>query len=127
MTGIIWFVQLIHYPLFKKIPIEALPAYERKNYKTAYLTVPVMVVELITGLYIFFFAYTELFIWNMILLAIIEFSTIIFQIPIQMRIAKSASTELISKLVNTNWIRTVSWTLRCIILIYISLTIIRNL
>lgn len=116
MTGVCWFVQVVHYPLFRAIPLELLPGVEKKNFRTAYVTVPVMVVELFSGLYIYFSDYDFIFLWNMILLAVIEVSTVFFQIPLQIQLTKTPSKILISKLIKTNWIRTISWTLRCVLL-----------
>jgi hypothetical protein len=119
MTGICWFVQIIHYPLFHEISSKDFPNYEQKNYRTTYLTVPVMIVELFTGIYLLFNAYADLFLYNMILLFFIELSTILFQIPIQISLSKKGSSIMISKLVYTNWIRTILWSVRCIILVII--------
>ena len=116
MTGICWFVQVVHYPLFLQIPDKDFPTYEKKNYRTAYLTVTIMVVELFTGLYIVFNYENELFFWNMVLLLIIELSTILFQIPIQIGLSKKSSRKQKLKLIRTNWIRTIAWSMRCMVL-----------
>jgi len=116
MTGVSWFVQIVHYPLFREIPIAEFTKYERKNFVTAYVTVPVMVAELLSGVYLFFESYSTLFLINMVLLAVIEISTVVFQIPIQLKLSKNASLALMSKLVKTNWIRTICWSARSIVL-----------
>tara|TARA_B110000046_G_scaffold173759_1_gene196726 strand:+ start:75505 stop:75924 length:420 start_codon:yes stop_codon:yes gene_type:complete len=124
MTGICWFVQTIHYPLFHEIRIEDFSKYERKNYRTAYLTVPLMVIELFSGIYYFFVVEnSKLFFWNLVLLLIIELSTVFFQIPIQAKLSKIYDKQLIKKLILTNWIRTISWTARTSILSIILLKI----
>ena len=47
MTGIIWFVQIVHYPLFVKIPGKGFTAYERSHtVRTGWVVAPLMLVEL---------------------------------------------------------------------------------
>ena len=112
MTGLCWFVQVVHYPLFYQINLSELPAYERKNSVTAYITIPVMIMELLTGLYLLYLDQDYLFLTNIALLGIIGLSTVIFQVPMHLKLMNEASSQLIKKLINTNWIRTISWTLR---------------
>jgi len=81
MAGLCWFVQIVHYPLFHEINLEDFPLYEKKNAATAYITVPVMVLELATGLYLLYDAANFFTISNVILLGIIGLSTFIFQVP----------------------------------------------
>lgn len=60
MAGLCWFVQVVHYPLFREIPLADFPKYERKNFVTGFVTVPVMTIELATGLYLLYHKYTSL-------------------------------------------------------------------
>ncbi|MGI9550889.1 MAG: hypothetical protein ACR2MT_06810 [Aurantibacter sp.] len=121
MCGLCWFVQIVHYPLFKAVPLHNFPAYQKKNYVTGHVTVPMMTVELFSGLWVLFAAYSDLFLTNMILLAIIWGSTFVFQVPIHLQLAKNPTHKLMSRLIRTNWIRTLSWTMRSGILAYLLL------
>ncbi|MCD2260487.1 hypothetical protein [Psychroserpens luteolus] len=124
MTGLCWFVQIVHYPLFRAIDSDVFPKYERKNAITGVITVPVMTIELITGL-ILIYSYPEnLYILNIVLLAMIWLSTMIFQVPIHLKLMNEGSSKLITKVIRTNWIRTLSWTARSVILIYLLWTLI---
>ena len=116
MCGLCWFVQIVHYPLFLAIRTEDFPVYEQKNFVTAYVTVPTMVVELLTGLYLLYQHQELLYYLNVALLVIIGLSTAIFQVPMHLKLMKEADVPLIHKLIKTNWIRTIAWTLRAIIL-----------
>ncbi|MFY0629560.1 MAG: hypothetical protein JXR05_04205 [Flavobacteriaceae bacterium] len=102
MTGICWFVQIVHYPLFNAIDLEAFPSYKKKNIATAYITVPTMTVEIITGLYLLYEINSDIYLYNLLLLAVIWLSTIIFQVPIHLKLMKKATPALISKLIKTN-------------------------
>tara|TARA_R110002167_G_scaffold35569_14_gene113570 strand:- start:375 stop:743 length:369 start_codon:yes stop_codon:yes gene_type:complete len=113
MCGLCWFVQIVHYPLFRAVRIADLPQYEQKNFVTGYVTVPIMTVELISGIWYLLMFHDTIFIYNIVLLGIIWGSTFIFQVPIHLKIARSPTPQLINKLVTTNWIRTLGWSIRC--------------
>ncbi len=119
MTGLCWFVQVVHYPLFKEIPLDKLPNYERKNAVTAYITVPLMIVELMTGMVILYFNPEWVYLINVFLMGVIGLSTFMFQVPIHLKLMHWASPDLINKVTQTNWIRTVSWTIRSGVLFYV--------
>ena len=119
MTGLCWFVQIVHYPLFRAIKLEDLPQYEQKNKVTGYITVTVMTLELITGLVVVYQQFELLYILNIVFLALIWLSTMVYQVPMHLKLMIVASNETISKLIRTNWIRTLSWTIRSGILMII--------
>jgi len=116
MTGLCWFVQIVHYPLFRHIELEQFPRYERKNFVTAVVAVPAMTVELVSGLYLLYQDMSLVYVLNVGLLIAIGFSTMLFQVPIHLRLAKKATSQLIDKLILTNWIRTISWSARMVLL-----------
>ncbi|MFT4661944.1 MAG: hypothetical protein ACI8XB_002226 [Patiriisocius sp.] len=60
MCGLCWFVQIVHYPLFMTIRLEDFPKYKTRNYITGFLTVPIMVLELTTAMYLLYFNHTEI-------------------------------------------------------------------
>ncbi|WP_323788267.1 hypothetical protein [Psychroserpens sp.] len=119
MTGLCWFVQVVHYPLFREIDSDKFPAYERKNLITGVITVPIMTIELITGIILLFNSSASLYIINMILLAFVWLSTFLFQVPIHLKLMSEGSPKLITKVIRTNWIRTLSWTARTLLVGYI--------
>lgn len=119
MTGLCWFVQVVHYPLFRSISLDTFKKYERKNVLlTAYIAVPIMVVESLSGLYLLYYNQTLLHLINVLLLIIIGLSTFLFQAPIHLKLMIDPSPKLINRLIHTNWIRTISWSIRSGIVIY---------
>lgn len=116
MTGLCWFVQFVHYPLFRSIKLEDFPAYEVKHFRTGFITIPVMIIELITGLILLYQTPSTLLLINMGILGVIGLSTMIFQVPLHLKLRKLATSSSIEKLIQTNWIRTIGWTLRMVIL-----------
>jgi len=119
MTGVIWFVQVVHYPLMGKIGSEAFLEYERHHQNRTFLVVGVqMVLELITGIWLCWQqSYNPLQWWNLGLLIIIWLSTFLIQSPLHEKLGNEYKLDWQRKLVNTNWIRTILWTVRSIILL----------
>ena len=50
MVGLIWFVQIVHYPLYANVGREQFPEYEAlHNRMTTWVVGPAMLVELVTA------------------------------------------------------------------------------
>ena len=77
-----------------------------------------MSVELITGILLIkspIFGHSNvLFFISMILLALIWFLTATFFISIHKKLSKGYNKDIINKLVNLNWLRTILWSLRMV-------------
>ncbi|MFT4779093.1 MAG: hypothetical protein ACI923_001628 [Flavobacteriales bacterium] len=116
MAGLCWFVQIVHYPLFHQIGLQQFPLYEKKNFVTAFIAVPVMAIEFTTGLYLLYHNIESIYFLNAALMVIIGLSTMLLQVPIHFKLMKKASSKLIRKLILTNWIRTLSWSIRIILI-----------
>lgn len=117
MTGIIWFVQVVHYPLFAGLGGPAFAAYERAHLRRVVpLAAPLMIVELATGLLLAWrppAAVADWQIWlNAGLLALIWISTAFLQLPAHARLRRGFDPPTHRRLVRSNWIRTVAWTIR---------------
>jgi len=112
MTGLIWFVQLVHYPLLRRLPAEAVAAYAREHARrTGWVVGPVMLAEL--GLALALAARGGPLAWTALaLLGMIWASTASLQVPLHRRLANGPDPTAIESLVRTNWIRTAAWTLR---------------
>lgn len=117
MAGVIWFVQMEHYPLFGAVGAEAFPQYEVMHRSaTGLLVAPLMLLELGTGLWLLWQAPTGLPTWipwvGIALLGLIWASTFWVQVPLHDKLLGQQSGEAIQRLVQSNWIRTIAWTLR---------------
>jgi hypothetical protein len=128
MTGIIWFVQVVHYPLFQKIPGPAFPAYEAVHtVRTGWVVAPLMLVELGSALALLIVrlpsggmapaAIDPLHLAALGCLLLIWASTFFLQVPLHGRLLLSADSECLHRLVATNWIRTILWSVRMMLLI----------
>lgn len=120
MLGLIWFVQIVHYPLFKEIAEDSFTNYEKLHCKlTGFVVGPAMIIEIITGFLLFYLESTlsrTLLILNLIFLLTIWLSTIFIQSRAHLKLAKSFDSNIHKNLVKLNWLRTILWSLRAVIL-----------
>ena len=116
MTGLIWFVQIIHYPLYREVPEDPFHAYQERHLRSAGpLIAPMMVFELLTLGLVLWKAPHPMFFASGAVLAAIWLSTFLIQVPIHRRLEARRDEAAIGRLVGTNWIRTAGWTLRTIL------------
>lgn len=124
MTGLIWFVQIVHYPLFAAIGGSEFIAYEKHHQlRTTWVVAPLMGVELVTAAALPFALPAGSSRWlaygGLALLTTIWASTALVQVPFHERLGRAPSQELVVALVASNWIRTAAWTLRTLLAGYI--------
>ena len=113
MAGLIWFVQVVHYPLFAAVGGDRLREYEIQHARrTTRVVMPVMVIELATAIWILWSDPTPAAAVGAALLGVIWGSTALLQVPLHGRLARTGRVDLVSPLVRSNWIRTVGWSLR---------------
>lgn len=120
MAGLIWFVQIVHYPLFAAVGPDRFVAYELAHQRrTSFVVGLPMAVEGVTTLILLFAAPDGLG-WALPLvgaglLAVIHASTVFLQVPAHAALAESADQATIARLVRTNWIRTIGWSARTVV------------
>ena len=117
MVGLIWFVQIVHYPLFDQVGREAFVSYERHHQRlTTWVVAPPMLLELLTAILLVAWDFSFLGAavrWAALaLLVLIWLTTIFVQMPQHTTLAKSWDEKVQRKLVAGNWVRTIAWSLR---------------
>lgn len=123
MTGIIWLIQLVHYPLFKFVGKEKYSEFHiaHMNWITP-IVAPTMIVELLTAIYLVVNppenVDTKILWFGATLVAVVWASTFFLQVPLHEKLAQGFDSETHAALVNTNWIRTIGWTFRGAIVCY---------
>ncbi|MEM8535260.1 MAG: hypothetical protein AAGF95_30765 [Chloroflexota bacterium] len=125
MTGVIWMVQLAHYPLFAQVGTDAFATYHQAHQQRTGLVVmlPMMIEAITTGMLLFLKPSVVPFwlVWlGIVLLAVIWGMTFFIQIPYHGQLALSSASEripLINGLVVSNWWRTFAWTARSVLLL----------
>ena len=112
MTGVIWFVQVVHYPLFARTGAAGFADYERDHARrTGWVVGPAMTLELLLALALA--ARGGAAAWaGLALLAMIWLSTALVQVPLHRRLQGGFDAAVHRRLVRTNWLRTAAWTLR---------------
>ncbi|MEZ4460651.1 MAG: hypothetical protein R3E66_13165 [bacterium] len=117
MTGLIWFVQVVHYPLFASVGREAFAAYQAQHVRlTTYVVGPPMLIEATTGVYLVSQAAALPNQWafwaGMVLLGVVWVATAAFSVPAHGRLEAGFDAKVHARLVWTNWVRTLAWTAR---------------
>lgn len=123
MTGVIWFVQLVHYPMFANVPREQFVEYERIHQaRTTWAVGPPMLAEFFTACLLFFFRPAGVPAWvpwvGMALLILVDGSTAVFFGPQHGRLSTGFDAKRHRQLVDWNWLRTFGWTARGLLLLW---------
>jgi hypothetical protein len=122
MTGVIWFVQVVHYPLFNRVHSEGYSAYAAAHGRlTTWVVAVPMLVELLTSV---------LLLWRrpvgigllpaavgFALILVIWLSTFLLQVPQHTALGVGFDVAAHRTLVLTNWLRTIAWTLRSLVVL----------
>lgn len=116
MFGLIWFVQIVHYPLFHQVGRDEFVAYELRHQRlTTIVVAPLMIGEMATALALLFLESELRWIWSLVgfgLVLLIWFSTLCLQMPCHRKLEGGYDADAVCRLVNTNWLRTLAWTAR---------------
>ncbi len=122
LTGLIWTIQIVHYPLFALVGDTAFPAYHAAHNVriTAIVMVP-MLLELVGAFAMAFVVPPGVPPWvgwlGLALVLVIWGDTALVQVPQHNALASMPSRDIIAALVTGNWLRTLAWTARSLILL----------
>jgi hypothetical protein len=122
MVGLIWFVQIVHYPLFAAVPASASAAYERAHTeRTTWVVIVPMLIELGSAVWLaaLFGEDRALRYVGVGLVGLVWASTFFLQVPMHERLSFGFDPSAHLRLVLTNWIRTTAWTARGGIVLYL--------
>jgi hypothetical protein len=116
MVGVIWFVQIVHYPLFSRVGDAAFPEYERHHVRrTGWVVAMPMLLELGTAIAMVLIVGGALAWCGLGLLAVAWVSTGLWQVPAHRRLEGGFDAVTHRRLLKTNWVRTAAWSARGII------------
>ncbi len=120
MAGVIWFVQVVHYPLMARVGSSGFASYEALHSRlTTRVVILPMLLEVGTTLYMLWRPPGRVgvsWLWiGLMLLAVIWLSTFLLQVPAHRKLARGFDAEAHERLVRTNWIRTLAWTARIVV------------
>lgn len=120
MTGLIWFVQVVHYPLFARVGSGEFVAYEDEHVRrTTLIVAPAMLIEAASSLALLLIIQGDvqrLLAWlGAAMLCVIWLSTALLQVPCHRQLSSGFASTTVERLSVSNWIRTLAWTARLII------------
>ena len=125
MTGVIWLVQLVQYPLFARVGRSEFPTYEAEHVRRiSWVVAPAMLLELASAVAVVWVAAgveRTATLWAAPLLVVIWLSTYVVQVPAHARLAKHFDATVHARLVSSNWIRTSAWSVRSLMLLFAAL------
>ena len=121
MVGVIWVVQLVHYPSFKYVNESDYIIFQKYHMSNiSYIVFPVMFTELITAILILFFGEESLFFMlSLICLFLIWVITGVLFTKFHNTLQKGKDLKMIEKMIKANWMRTLLWTLRLIMILFV--------
>lgn len=121
MAGIIWFVQVVHYPLFAAVAGPGDADYARANQaRTSLVVLPPMLVEATAACWLAAWPPAGIgrgpAVIGLGLVALVWLSTLAVQMPLHARLAREGhAIGVVATLVRSNWPRTLLWTARAIL------------
>lgn len=116
MVGLIWFVQVVHYPLFTGVGEQGWAEYSRRHQSLTTVVVgPTMLAEVVSAGLLLVLLPGPLTIAGAALLALVWASTFFIQVPLHARLGSGHNAAIIRTLVATNWARTILWSARGVI------------
>lgn len=123
LVGLIWVVQILVYPQFRRVaPAEFRDYHFAHCFRIGLIVGPLLFVEAATAAGLLYAGGQSLsFILSTGLIPLIWLTTAVFQAPIHTRLGRGFDAPLIRRLILTNWIRTLAWTARGIL---VSLTLL---
>ncbi|MCG2589367.1 hypothetical protein [Rhodohalobacter sulfatireducens] len=112
LFGLIWCVQLVHYPFFLRADkINFIDHIDFHKLRISIVVVPLMTIELATS-GILAFTSAQFAGWNMFGFAVVTLIwlvTFFVQVPLHNQLSDGYDESTVQKLIKTNWIRTALW------------------
>ena len=117
LTGLIWTVQVVHYPLMAKVGEEGFPTYEKQHsQRITWVVAFPMVLEAALALLLALRPQPGLPRWSSWMglgwVVVIWMATAFLQVPQHRVLSAGFDARAHRRLVRTNWIRTTAWSFR---------------
>jgi hypothetical protein len=123
MTGMIWSMQILEYPLFALVGAKEFPAYHRRhNRGLPFLVILPSLVAFVSAVVLIFTRPARLPLSASIVIAVLDLiiiiATVAREAPLHAQLDREGfSATLIRQLVLGNWIRTLLWTINALLLL----------
>lgn len=122
MAGVLWIVQLVHYPLFSYVDINQFIEFHRQHsIRITYIVGPAMILQLVSATLLSFAPPCKLselpnsYAYAFLILTVFVFlATALLAIPEHQKLAGGYLAHVHQRLVITNWVRTLAYSLHII-------------
>ncbi len=122
LFGLIWFVQIVHYPIFLFLNYDS----EHNPFifhqaRANVVVLPAMALELVSVVVLMFVPYPNYIIVTTLLVftLLIWLATFTMQMPCHKVLRSDKDEKAIRRLILTNWLRTGLWTLKAIYIFFL--------
>ncbi|MBT5850446.1 MAG: hypothetical protein HOH36_08435 [Acidimicrobiaceae bacterium] len=127
MVGLIWLVQVVHYPMLASYsstaPTRAASDHQRR---ISWVVGPLMALEGVTALALLVERPALMPAWTAwvaaVWLGVALLSTVLVQVPLHAVLADRHDPQVARRLVTSNWVRTIAWTIRALVLAWVLAT-----
>lgn len=118
IVGLIWVVQFLVYPQFLRVGAAEFREFHFAHcLRIGLMIVPMVLVESGTAAWLLYEGMRSMpFLVSLGLIPLIGLSTAIWQAPAHTRLLQGRDDAVISRLILTNWVRTLGWTARGVLL-----------
>ena len=122
-VGVIWFMQVLEYPLFAYVGEESFPSFHTQHNRrlpgVVFLPMLVAFASTVMLLFVRPAAVPGWLAWlGVFFVGVVLASSFTLLIPRHMRLTSEGySLEVVRELVRFNWIRTIAWTLHALVLL----------
>ena len=128
MFGVIWMVQVVHYPLMRYVPDAQFESFESAHRaRISWVVGPLMLIEGICVLAFLFAPPAGLAWWlpwaGAAAEAVAIGVTVFVSAPLHERLNARFDAAVLDRLVRTNWIRTAAWTARAAVAIAVLVSV----
>ena len=124
LVGLIWTIQLVHYPLMAEVRMGFISYHDQHRVRITWLVGPLMGLEVVTGSLLLYQRPVGIGpapAWlGLSLIALIWASTAFLSVPAHARLSTGYDVQVIARLVRTNWIRTLAWSARGILVLWMA-------
>jgi uncharacterized membrane protein len=113
LAGLIWTIQVVHYPLFARVGPQEWPRYEAEHQRRiTWLVGPLMVANVVLAVALLLAEPDVLSAINAGLAVAVFIATGLIYAPMHGGLQSSAGEVAIRRLVRANWARTAAWTVQ---------------
>lgn len=125
LSGLIWWVQVVHYPLLLFVSPDDLPRYQGEHVRRAGLLVPLpMLIELGSGLALTVDRSPAVPGWQVwlgvALIGALWLVTFLVQVPQHKGLAEFPDRSTKLALIRWNWVRTALWSARSVLVVWVA-------